>query len=393
LSLPLDLSAISSQVNQMSGNFVSLDRELRVEEACAWLRTLEPEFLRAKLDAPKFNTSWLVARPVDTLRDTYERRQRPNSFSVVAADGSFIAPDRHSPVRYYVINTGTVLLTYGKCPHAALGSSAEFFYAESDLYIPHDYKVVPVEGALLGMKMALYELHALLQTVRTAPGAYPLVALRDGSLIFWGLQAEEEEIRALFLDELVPLLDQFRDEGFPLASYISYPNSRDVVNLLRVGVCPDDPVSCDHCSARAAKQEPVCANLGRVVDRWVFERELPAGYRSDIFESSSPILKYYGESNRIGFFYLNVGDEIARIEAPRWVLQDEKYLDVVHALVYDQCVRERGYPASLKEAHEQAVITTAERRVVEGMVEESLSRHHKFVTRSAKDTHKRQRGL
>ena len=393
LSLPLDFNAISSQVNQMSSDFVSLDRESRIMGARELLQCLDPEVLRARLDAPKFNTSWLVARPVGTLSGMHACLKRPSSFSVAAADGSFIAPDRHSPVRYYVINTGSVLLTYGQRPDAHLSSSAEFFHSESDLYVPHDYKVVPVEGALLGVKLALQELRALLQTVRAALGTHPVVALRDGSLIFWALQAEEDEISAPFLEELVSLLNQFRDAGLPLASYISYPNSRDVVNLLRVGVCPDDPVSCDHCTARAAKREPKCVSPGRVIDRWVFERELPAGFRSDIFESSSPILNAYGMANRIGFFYLNVGDEIARVEAPHWVLEDERHVNLVHALVYDQCAREGGYPVALMEAHEQAVITAAERRVVEEMVEETLNRHGAFERRSAKDGSKRLRGL
>ena len=60
---------------------------------------------------------------------------------------------------------------------------------------------------------------------------------------------------------------------------------------------------------------------------------------------------------------------------------------------YDQCVRGRGYPSALKEAHEQAVISTTDRRVVEEMVEESLGRFNIFVGRSAKDRHKRQRGV
>lgn len=391
--MPLDLSAISNQVSRMSNEFVSLDREARIKEAHSQLQSQDPDDLRARLDAPKFGTSWLVARPVDTLVNAYPPPQRPSSFSVVAADGSSIAPDRHNPVRYYVINAGSVLLTYGVEPDAHLTSQGYLFYEENDLYIPHDYKIIPVEGARLGIKMALWELEALLEIAHAAPSKYPVVALRDGSLIFWALQAEEEEVRDRFLRKLIVLLDRFHDAGIPLASYVSYPNSRDVVNALRVGICPDDPVSCDHCTTRKAKAEPVCASLGGVIDRWLFERELSIASRSDSFESSSPILQHYGERNEIGFFYLNVGEEIARVEAPRWVLRDDRHLGLVHALVYDQCVRGRGYPSSLKEAHEQAVITTTERRIVEEMVEESLGRRNVFMKRSAKDTQKRQRGL
>jgi hypothetical protein len=391
--MPLDLSAISDQVDRMGEAFVSPDREARILDACNRLHAQDPDDLRAKLDAPKFRTSWLVARPVNALSGSYQSPQRPSNFSVVASDGSFIAPDRHNPVRYYVINTGSIRLTYGAEPDAHLNSQGRLFYEEDDLYIPHDYRIIPVEGSLLGFRMAVLELRSLLDAAQASPEAHPLIALRDGSLIVWGLQGEEEEVRDRFLNELVGILGEFQEMEIPLASYVSYPNSRDVVNALRVGMCPDDPVSCDHCTDRVAKREPVCNALGRVIDRWVFDRALPEGYRSDVFSSSAPILEHYGEGNEVDFFYLNVGEEIARVEAPRWVLQEERHLGLLHALIYDQCERGRGYPSALKESHEQAVITAAERRVVEGMVGESLSRHKAHMKRSAKDTQKRERGL
>lgn len=391
--MPLDLGTISDQVNRMTGEFVSRGSEALTEEALDQLQSLDADDLRARLDAPKFNTSWLVARPLDTLWKTHGVPQRPSSFSVVAADGSSIAPDRHNPVRYYVVNTGTALLSYGAEPDAHLRAQGRLFYEESDLYFPHDHKTIPVAGSLLALKMALSELETLLAVARTAPAEHPVIALRDGSLIFWALQAEEEEVRSHFLRELSELLNGFLDARIPLASYVSYPGSRDVINLLRVGLCPDNPVSCDHCTARATKRVPACLSLSRTMDRWLFERVLPVGSRSDVFVSSSPILKHYGELHEVGFFYLNVDEEVARVEAPLWVLQDERNLGLVHALVFDQCVRGRGYPSSLKEAHEQAVISSTERRIVEEMVEESLSTRNVVVRRSAKDTHKRQRGL
>jgi len=152
---PLDLSAISHQVSRMSQQFVSLDRDRYIDEACRQLRALDPNELRSRLDAAQFGTSWLVARPLNTLADKSPAPQRPSSFSVVAADGSFIAPDRHNPVRYYVINTGSVMLSYGTEPDAHLSSQSALFYEEQDLYIPHDYKIIPIEGARLGVKMAL----------------------------------------------------------------------------------------------------------------------------------------------------------------------------------------------------------------------------------------------
>jgi hypothetical protein len=71
-------------------------------------------------------------------------------------------------------------------------------------------------------------------------------------------------------------------------------------------------------------------------------------------------------------------------------------LDLVHALVYDQCQRSPDYPPyppALQEAHERAVITTAEGRLVEELVERALAERGIVYARSAKDRSKRRRGV
>jgi hypothetical protein len=85
----------------------------------------------------------------------------------------------------------------------------------------------------------------------------------------------------------------------------------------------------------------------------------------------------YGE-HRIGFFYVNVGDErqaeIARIEAPGWVCGSTELLDRLHGAVMAQCQLVTPYPYVLARAHELAVITTDERRQLESFVEAALLR-------------------
>ena len=86
-----------------------------------------------------------------------------------------------------------------------------------------------------------------------------------------------------------------------------------------------------------------------------------------------------------------MGGEVVRIEAPQWVMRDGKMVDLLHALVHDQCWRSPDYPPyppALQEAHEQAVITTAERRLVEELAERGI-----VYARSAKDRSKRRRGV
>jgi hypothetical protein len=291
-----------------------------------------------------------------------------------------------------VINTGRAVLTYGNHPNADLDSEGQLYFEGKDLYVSPDRKRIPIEGMRLGAKMQIAELQAALRAAKAVIN--PMVVLRDGPLILWQLQNEEQEVKEEFLGQFLKCLDGFRAASVPVIGYISYPGSHDVANALRVSLCQDDPSDCEHCSL-AREQQALCRFLGTVWDRQLFESLLEAGWRSDIFESTSEILKQYG-SHRIQFFYLNVGGEVVRIEAPQWVMRDGGMLDLVHALVCDQCQRSPDYPPyppALQEAHEQAVITTVERQLVEELVESALAERGYVYTRSAKDRSKRTRGV
>ncbi|HLI51580.1 MAG TPA: hypothetical protein VKU87_07260, partial [Thermomicrobiaceae bacterium] len=66
-------------------------------------------------------------------------------------------------------------------------------------------------------------------------------------------------------------------------------------------------------------------------------------------------------------------------------------LELTHAVIYDQCRRGRGYPPALQEAHEQAVIGMADRRMVETLVDRALAENSIVMQRSGKDASKRGR--
>jgi NurA-like 5'-3' nuclease len=99
---------------------------------------------------------------------------------------------------------------------------------------------------------------------------------------------------------------------------------------------------------------------------------------------------HYGP-HRVHFFYLNVGQEIARLEVPAWVAEEPHALGLTHALALDSCQRGNGYPVALQEAHEQAVITGADREAFREMVERTLEGHRLPVYTSEKQRSKRQR--
>jgi hypothetical protein len=169
------------------------------------------------------------------------------------------------------------------------------------------------------------------------------------------------------------MLDILRDLKVPIAGYISASGSTDVINALRVGLCPYQFANCDKCEWIATGKHPPCAVIEGVADIHLFERLLKPGERSPVFWSSSQILADYGD-HQIGFFYIHAGLEIARVEIPKWVAQDQTMLELVHAVVYDQAQKGRGYPIALAEAHEQAVVRGAERELFYEMLEAALIR-------------------
>ena len=336
-------------------------------------------------------------------RGDYRARQSlppcPPSYAVVGSDGSCILPDRHSPARFYLLNIGTVLLCYGARPSARLDAVPMLFYEDKDLFVPGDLRRAPVTQEIVGLRRAAAELdaaRALLAELRE-----PGVALQDGTLILWPLEAASESVKKWVLDDFLRALAAFRDSGTPVASYISAPGSAELVNLLRVAVCdyPPAAINCDACRARIATEGrmPACDALPGVTDRYLLAEIalLKPGERTQVYASRSKVLERYqvddSDDLKICYFYLNVGHEIGRVEIPRWVAEDVDQLNLVHAVVYDQCRRGRGYPAVLQEAHEQAVLSTGDRALVEQAIERLLAEAGVVMTLTGKGGSKRVR--
>ena len=129
------------------------------------------------------------------------------------------------------------------------------------------------------------------------------------------------------------------------------------------------------------------------MDRDLFSEVLSPGQRSGLFASTSSVVeKYYGE-HQIHFFYVNVGEEMGRVEMPAWAASNPGLLDLAHSVIVDQCRRGQGYPVAIMEAHEQAVVTGADRQYFRELVEEVLSGERLPVYTSEKERSKRVKWL
>jgi len=393
--MSLDLTKVVSQVGGMVARLKagSKERENRLQYALDTLHNQvgDIENLARKIDSSK--TTWLVAGLVDGLDRCYQALPIPDEFTIVATDGSHIDVDRHKSARCYLLNIGTVVLQYGVSPTATLDSFPHLYSEDEDLVIRPPMgkgREQPIEGMLLGIKRGVEECRWLAKLAAELPEAGSALALLDGSLILWALEAYPEFVTETLLNKgFLRYLDEIRklnnDKKIALASYISFPRSTDVVNALRVALCPYEPVDCDHCEKR------VCDAVAGVRDRDLFSNLLNQGERSAVFVSQSSVVRKYYGVHQVHFFYLRLDEEIARVEIPKWVATNERLLNLTHSLILDQCQRGQGYPVVLSEAHEKAVVTGADREQFWQLVESSLVGEHMPSISSAKSQSKRTR--
>jgi hypothetical protein len=396
----LDLSKIVDQITGMVTRQKSRrDERLRqINQAVDILHSQSNNLdrLTQKIEASKNTTTWLVAQLVEPVDRHYQSQSVPQEFNVFATDGSHIDVDRHQPTHCYLINIGSVVLNYGSHSHAILDSIPHLYASDAELVItsPENRgREQAIEGALLGIKRSVEECKRLLELAMELPkNNSPALGLIDGSLILWNLEAYPEFVSDIMLEKgFLSYLEEIRnlnkDREIPIASYISYPRSTDVVNTLRLALCPQEIMDGDRCSECRTRE---CDFVAGVRDRELFFELLKEGERSALFISPSKIQKRYNK-HLVYFFYVKLEEEIARIEIPQWVAQDEKRLDLVHTLVLDQCRRGQGYPVALSEAHEKAVITSTDRENFWQMVESSLMGDHLSTLGSAKSQSKKTR--
>jgi hypothetical protein len=180
------------------------------------------------------------------------------------------------------------------------------------------------------------------------------------------------------------------------AGYVDKPSADLVVRLLEIAMADNEQIQ------KLREFHP----LRGVSDRWLFgEREkplLPPGHRSAVFGIQSSSEKNYKGALSLHFFYLNVGAEghpwPVRVEIPKWVADDNEKLDLLHAVLVEQCrmMGSKPYPYLLHRAHETAVVKQEEKQQIEQLLMLELRKQNEDVEdgsykQSAKDLQGRTR--
>lgn len=369
--MPLDFNQVGQQIKQMGGDLRQNNDQQQHLVSAAW-RGLQEESHRWEhwqrfTHENYLRGPWLLAAPTEPMDQFYNLPSCPTSYCIGAVDGSQIDVDRHWMVECFLINMGYVTIQYGQQPASKLYSVPALHYHDHELFLhDKDGRSYKMAGALVHAERDTREgiALALLAQEILEHSAVPLVAMQDGTLIRWSLGGLDPWVRSHFLQRyLAEGLAALRAADVPTCSYISNPKAPDVTGLARLIACKGTP---------SPPENPVDPYPGLNDSKLFGYGRLKSGQRSAIFKSLSKInVEEYGE-HAIYFFYLNVGAELARIEMPEWVAQRPEWVDLIHAVAYDQAHRGGGYPVALARAHEQAVVRESDRRVFRQMIEQAL---------------------
>ncbi len=319
-----------------------------------WNSCKNDEFLCTSISN---KSQWDIPLWQGTLSPTFNYEQI-KSYTIYGVDGSQIYPDRHRGLPCYLINIGSVVINYGP-QSKALFESEPYIFAHSN-----DTRVLFSAPELVNGERTEYEFKKALQLAKVHK---PATFLFDGALIFWHLEKHDIEIRNRFMASYIMLCEQLYQEQVVYAGYISLPKSKELINIIR----------------------SVAQNMGEafeglyMVDADIMHYTLQPYESSIFFEHRSSIVESYPEHLRPYFCYINTGAEIARIELPAWIAQDEPKRDQLLRTILDQCKKGQGYPVVLSEAHEQAVVTTADREFFYTMLFKT-DQSNKFASSSTK---------
>ncbi len=203
-----------------------------------------------------------------------------------------------------------------------------------------------------------------------------LYVLLDGALILSHINVLNKNIREIYINAIMKLLDASEKTNNPVIGFIDTTMPRDITLMM-------------HFLFKLKKSKLADTHLfshlkwGERTATFLCDRDDRRG------EESSSVLDNYGRfKNQIAFFYMRVSSGLpARVEFPAWVCEEglvDKIADVIRA----QCVIRGNYPDILMRAHDAAVIRMSEHNLFYGMFDNFCKVHGINIHKSAKQFHK-----
>lgn len=324
------------------------------------------------------------AEAINTIADA---PPMPASAALIAGDGSQVYPDADAPAHYYLLNVGLYFYRYGTNETPQAISDPSLFYHPAHV---HDKYGKLISSRAVDDRRTVAEMRALADAAWECRAEQPLVALYDNRLMFLPSNdaQDSDELMANFLAALTKL----QDSGAILAGYIDKPRSKRFIQLLYLLSIEDE----DQLKANQHRLSRG-GDLEVLSDEWFFDVVLRPGQRSAIMVQNSPQNKAFrdqGEDYEIAFFYLKVANEhahrVVRVDVPLWVARQPGQVDILHALLMDQC-RLQGrnpYPYALTRADELAYVSGKDKDKLAELVNAQVRRikanlaHHTLAAKA-----------
>ena len=369
--MPVNYQQALQQIREMGKQAPMLEERLRAlraaaaalltEMACE-LDTLEQLVERAGAE----NDHLRCAIPrSECLTAAFPTPPLAACYSLLAADGSQINPDRHGSVEFGAINVGSIRMRPGhdqppKAPQEFVRSRLMFHDA---LYTENGS---PLTDDVVALMRDLAERQELVEMARHEPP--PVVTLTDGPLELFRQGRGMPEFDKEF-EKYQVVLEELATLQVATAGYVDKPRGDLVVRLLELVVL-GNPLNVHGTLADAGRTRP----FRFITDSSLYLSLLRPGERSAVFGIRSAAGQGFKGNLELHFFYLNVGREkrayLSRVEIPRYVAENPNLLNLLHATLVTQAhhLGPRPYPYILHRAHEIAVVSYEEHDQLENMI-------------------------
>jgi hypothetical protein len=359
-----------------------------------WGKISQDKFFKDSIE--RSQSSFLLPDWAGNLSDIIAINPKIKEYSVLAVDGSQIYPDRHiGGVSCYLINIGGCLLEYGAKGRVSFFSEPFVFTHEQETLVRENYDFFSPERVDLCREE--FELtHAYKKSCEYLNNnnnfsTKNFVCLMDGSLIFWYLEGKSGALKEYYLKKYIEVLQDFYEREIIIAGYISMPKSKELINLIKIGLCRFPCANCISCHSEFNTFP--CRQVDLVLDTQLCSCFLKEFERTTVFYSNSHIVSEYPGYLKPCFFYLNVGSEIIRVEIPMWVTHKENYITQLCYIIIDQVQKGYGYPVVLSESHEQAVVNSADREFFYHLLQKNSIEAKRHILMSPKGIKKKGLGV
>jgi hypothetical protein len=358
------IAALEAKKDHFAGYQVELRDTLdRYREALEHL----PDLSRAEVEA-RFDEAeilWPGALPTDEqdrLRDTlislgqgwtsHEEariwaREILFNTPTFAVDGSQISPSRD-----FSVPVGAVQVGWFENPHTPGGQYVKDLAFE--VLAPGELAEEADDNGgsefpdwHVNLRRFQMECRAVVEYIQAHAGAEPApLCFFDGSLVVSFAQHMRPNLRRAYVDAVTAMLRASQTSRVPLVGYIATSFARDLVAML----------------APLYRLPPA----PRLSDGALLRPRMQWGDRCQVYlcARDDKVLPDYGpQARQVCFTYLKTTADgaPARLEFPRWLIEDEEELERVLNLVRAECIVGNGYPYALETADAVAVISLQDR--------------------------------